>query len=505
MKRACFFAYIILVMLLASGCKNQKNSTNEKQPTTQPTTQPTVTQPIAMVTNTVTEYPVPTVTKKSVTPIPKFEGVTLNWCLPEVYSEEKLNKSAVRINEVLDSLGRNYHISFSMADLSTYPDSVPRKEVDIAGFNNNGFHSTAAKELFLPLSDFLKDSELYRHYSEMLWESVSIDGTIYSIPNTGGYIMDGPLFVFNRKYFSEEQANEIVLSLDELEPVLKELKDRNVDCPLYFNTTAQNMVASMGSYERDNIVYSTEGDIVSLTESEDYCKVMDTLNRYAIQGLAKGPSKGNLMGSYLDELHEAYTGAQKAGTTVNLDNSTDYGIMITDAGWQGIYEDEVFVRTASRVISWIPLSFSAGIWSSSENPDYAFDFLSDFYLNTELQGIFFDPFDEDDKSKTLAERLDEHIIQSSLIGTRDFYLRDGNHANVPLGDNIIRFPYTGFIPEVVSDTSKATWVCSDYGSIWQLSEYDYFMNQYREKMKETGIDSVVEDIRKQFKEWKSRQ
>lgn len=491
MKRVYLCLCIFFSVLLISGC--QKRTSGEKQPS-------------ATVTSTVTEKPLPTVTEK-VTPALKFEGVTLNWCLPDIFRSEDLEESAARINAVLDSLGRNYHISFSMADFSTYPDSVPQNGVDIAGFSNTDFRTAVGKGYFLPLGVYLSDTELYKHYGVKLWESVSIDGTVYSVPNTGGYVLDGPLFVFNRKYFTEEQADEIVLSLEALEPVLEELKERNVACPLYFNRSAQSMVPLMGSYERDNIIYSAGGNIASLTESEEYQDVLDTLNRYAMQGLAKGPIKKNLINPKQDELLEAYNSVQKAGTAVNFDSNLDYGIMIT-SGWLGICEDDVIVRKAPHVIAWTPLSFSPGIWSSSKNPDFAFAFLSDFYMNTELQGFFFDPFEEDGQSMTLIERFEEHLTQTSLIGTREYYLRDADDANVPLDENVMRFNYSGFIPDGVSNgerTSSVNALWSDYGCIWMLPEFDYFMNQYREKMKETGIDSAVEEVRKQYKEWNSRQ
>lgn len=492
MKRVYLCLCIFFSVLLISGC--QKGNSGEEQPS-------------ATVTSTVTENPLPTVTEE-VTPAPKFEGVTLNWCLPDIFRSEDLEESAARINAVLDSLGRDYHISFSVADLFTYPNSVPQNGVDIAGFGNTDFRTVVAKGYFLPLSNFLSDTELYKHYGEKLWESVSIDGTVYSVPNTGGYILDGPLFVFNRKYFSEEQADEVVLSLNELEPVLVELRDRNVDCPLYFNHSAQSMLPLMGSYERDNIIYSAGGTISSLTESEEYRDVLDTLNRYAMQGLAKGPIMNNLIGTNRDELLEAYNSVQKAGTAVDLDSRLDYGIMIT-SGWQGFCEDDVIIRKAPHVIAWTPLCFSPGLWSSSENPDLAFAFLSDFYLNTELQGFFFEPFEEG-QSMTLMERFEEHLTQTSLIGTREFYMRDGDKANVnvPLDKDVMRFACPGFIPDGVTNgelSSSVNALWSDYNCIWMLPEIDYFMNQYREKMKGTGIDSVVEEVRKQYNEWNSRQ
>lgn len=491
MKKYLKFAFLMVMgAILVVGCGNKHEVEKNKRPT------PNITAGAPSVTS---------IPSGTVTPTPAFTGVTLNWCLPGLFSETALKEKADAMNTVLDRLGREYHIAFSMADFMNYPSSITQYGVDIASFGSEDYWNTVESGCFLPLDEWLNGTELYKHYSAKLWEAVRIDGNIYSVPALGGTCMDGPLFVFNRKYFTEEQVDGLSLSLEALESVLQELKEQKVSCPLYFHVDPETMLSTFGSYVRRSIVYSPTNGINALTDDSTYWNVVDILHRYAMDGLVKGPamkSNGYITGG-LKELRTAYEALGEDSSAVEWNEGLDFGILISSSR-KDFSGENVLVRRAPHVLGWTPLNWSAGVWSTSKNPELAFAFLMDFYTNIELQGMFFDPLGEDDESMSSVERFEKHLVDTSFIGTREALIGESDELNTSVDEWFMEFAYQKVVPNGVMDMETSgilSGLCSDYANIWELPEYEYFKSQLRQKMKEANIDAYVEKARDQYEQW----
>ena len=128
------------------------------------------------------------------------------------------------INKKLEKDGYPFRIKCIVLGMKGYTQRVKDCRADII-FDGLGFpdstykwsvmHDAILEGKILKLDEFLNGSRLYDFYPEAMWDSIRVDGSIYSIPNTNFY--DSSLAVVLKKSaYTEEEIESFDNTLDGL-------------------------------------------------------------------------------------------------------------------------------------------------------------------------------------------------------------------------------------------------------------------------------------------------
>ena len=203
MKR---FLCVIAVLLMVSGCQSENTSISE------------------------TLYD----------PIESEKMCTIKWCLPECGLDEEIID---RLNKELHKDGCNYRIDLVQMQHSAeklYSEQVYEYEknndsfdvvsVGYAFSNNAGAGYDFVKNgYFLPIDDTSK----YTSVPEKLWETVKVEGNIYTVPSLA-FNDSGITFYFNKAYISEQQISNFGGNIYELEDMVINLSATEEFVPIYY-------------------------------------------------------------------------------------------------------------------------------------------------------------------------------------------------------------------------------------------------------------------------------
>ena len=128
------------------------------------------------------------------------------WTIPADYCN--LDQYADKLNQKLAEDGYSFHVVFQYLPQNNYQEAVGKRlaegSTDIAflGLNSGGDNAAAALiregnlEELTPFLGSDKGTVLREFYYEGVWDTVKVDGGIYSLPNQGP-ISGGGCFVFN--------------------------------------------------------------------------------------------------------------------------------------------------------------------------------------------------------------------------------------------------------------------------------------------------------------------
>ena len=189
MKKSLLLIGIIAVLILTS-CKADTR-TEEQTPVTEAVTPtPSVAQPVI---NEPSPSPSPS-PKASVTPIPYADGITrIRWVLGIINNPTTAEQN--EINRLLQEKGYPYRIEFIHTDAALgkeYLSWLTRKSYQSFDILSTFAWSSSieakrfTEEYLTDLSGLFateKGKELYGSFTEMDWDRLRIDGSIYSVPS----------------------------------------------------------------------------------------------------------------------------------------------------------------------------------------------------------------------------------------------------------------------------------------------------------------------------------
>lgn len=440
----------------------------------------------------------------------EYNGTVLVWAIPDYI--EIAPKQEKMLNQLLDEEGCDYHVDFITisGSFSEYEQTLRQTEdVDIAcsGFPGTGeITSEFVKSgFFEPLDEWLTDSELYAHYSQKLWDKVRVNGTIYTVPNTGGFTSDINI-VFNKKYFSEEEAESFELSLAGLEEALKTVPQEEGISPLVIYGNLSSLWPLTGGRFDNGLIYSEQGGIVSLTASKELRELFDAFHSFYEAGYINY-SVGSGTSVYYDkeseELQKAYK--QIKGTSKRqLISEKQYGILISSDEEVTNAAENLIVKTVPSVLSG-NTNGSTGIAAASEHKKEAFDLLSRFYTDSRMQKILILP-DQEVTEENALELYYKNIIKTSLFGTRDLFF-DYQERNSHYDSEVSESVYCGFYPDYGVATEvlqQINEIVEIYDDIWMLPDYAARYEEMNAKLTALGMEEIAENVSDQYEAWKNR-
>lgn len=445
MKRIlCVFA---VGLLLLTGCKGNSESQTS---TTQPTTRNTI-----------------------------------KWCLHDIELDAQ---NIAALNDALREDGFEYTVELVRMGLSfekTYEQQVRDYESENGSFDvvsaGGGFSSDAAADFiksgyFAPLGE-LSD---YNAVPEKLWETVKVNGEIYTVPGLNFADM-GIYFYFNRAYVSEQQIanfNGDLAVLGEMVEGLsaKECSEKEFDedgnelpstpdfLPIYFCPDYAEIARSLPYAEKGGLLLDNKTHkAVNPYEYAEFVDYARTLNDLYTRGY---------FGEWLS--FSEYKSPEEH-------SPKDFAVMVSSARliqWDLNESGTGFAEYIMPGYLENRTLYSMGVAANSENKEAAFDFLKRLYSDPKYANI-------------LLEGKNEGAIELGVpvSDVKEFY------------ENKLVSDFADFeLPQNEINTDLQERLIADFDKLCRSADFDKTLSEINERLKSAGLESYIDNVNKLLEE-----
>ena len=369
----------------------------------------------------------------------------------------------------------------------------------------------ARKGAFLDLTSYLDTtgSEMKEAIDQRFWDGAEVDGGIYAVPNQKE-ISTAPMWVFTKEYVDKYNIPYTEIhSLEDLEPWLKLIKEnepgvtplyitKGFSAPQYF----EQLVDPIGiEYEDENLV------VKNMFETDKMKSTLETLRKYYQAGYINADSATAQDDKSVKRFVTKGDGQPYAEVLWSKDLKYDVvASQITDS----------YITNASTTGSMIAVS------KNSKNPDKAVEFLNllntDEYirnlLNYGIEGTHYESVN--DKQIKLTDKASDYSVGYYTLGNL-FITKVLDNEPETKWDEFKEFnnaakksPVLGF----KFDTSKVTneiaainnvleeFKATLYSGSVDVNEY---LDKLNKKLKDQGIDRVIEEMQTQLDAWLAEQ
>ena len=369
----------------------------------------------------------------------------------------------------------------------------------------------ARKGAFLDLTPYLDNigSEMKEAIDDRFWSGAEVDGGIYAVPNQKE-ICTAPMWVFTKEYVDKYNIPYTELhSLEDLEPWLKLIKENEPDVtPLYITKGFsapqyfEQLVDPVGiEYEDDSLV------VKNMFETDKMKSTLETLRKYYQAGYINADSATAQDDKSVKRFVTKGDGQPYAEVLWSKDLKYDVvASQITDS----------YITNASTTGSMIAVS------KNSKNPDKAVEFLNllntDEYirnlLNYGIEGTHYESVN--DKQIKLTDKASDYSVGYYTLGNL-FITKVLDNEPETKWDEFQEFNDAAKESAVLGfkfDTSKVTNEIAAINNV--LEEFkstiysgsvdvDEYLDKLNKKLKDQGIDRVIEEMQTQLDAWLAEQ
>lgn len=438
------------------------------------------------------------------------DGNTVKWITS--YSKPKDHNAVMEeVNKLLEEK-TGAKLELSIIDGGAYAEKMnlmisSNENYDICFTSNwnNPYVSNVKKKAYLKLDDLLeKTPALKEAIPEYAWESAKTSGGIYAVPNY--QVMFQRIDALIQPSLVEKYNIDFskVKEIKDLEPILATIKKNEPNMIPYTPswTTAQfNYEYIEGQVYGDK---TGNGKFVPIYEIKEYRDYLDTVHSW----YKKGYIASDIMtdsGSTPSEMKAVVLGTYKPGTEESEIASNGFAYVRAP-----LTKPYINATTAQATLN--------AISANSKHPELALKVLEAFntdknLYNTMCFGIEGKHYEKigDNQVKRLN---DSYVFNSGWLFGNQFnaYLTDNQGTDVwdqtiKMNDEAEKSPYMGFSFDIENVKNEITSVSA------VQSEYETFLNygvddpathwdEYVTKLKNAGIDRIVEEMTKQYNEWK---
>lgn len=430
--------------------------------------------------------------------------------------QDDLDKVMEEVNEyTLEKI--NATVDMTQIDWGDYDQKMQviissGEPFDIAYTNGGNYVQDAQKGAYEPLDELLEThgQDLLEVLDPALIDGASIDGKLYGIPSNKEAARQ-KVFTFNKRLVDEYGFDlESVKSLEDLEPMLKEIKE---------NESNVTPIATFNPYlpydyifdEEMPFGFPLEGDtdtVVNQFESDEAMETFKTMHKYFKEGYIKS---------------DAATSTDS--WPMDVEN------WFVRMGESQPYADLLWSRSANYELVSVPMedpvTFNSSVTgaiqaisTTSQNPEKAMEFLN--LLNTDeylrnlvdkgIEGTHYEK-NEDGTIEDLPARIDHYNMPTYALGNHfNLYLYEDDPADKwdafeEFNESAETAPTLGFHfnsdpvrTEIasISNVSKQFYPGIATGSV----DPEKALPEFNKKLKDAGIDKVLDEIQKQYDEWK---
>lgn len=386
---------------------------------------------------------------------------------------------------------------------------------DIAFTNGSTYVQNAQKGAFLAIDDLLNEEgkELKDALDPALLEGVKVDGKVYGVPSNKEAARQ-TVYTFNKRLVDKYNFDiTTVKTLEDLEPMLEVIKENEPNITPMATFKAYLPYDYIFNGEMP-FAFPLEGEtdkVINFFESDLTLQTYKTMHKYYKAGFIKADAATSKDSWPMDvENWFVRMGDSQPYADLLWSRSAKYDVVSVPAEAPTTFNDSV--SGAIQAIS-----------TTSENPEKAMEFLN--LLNTDpylrnlvdkgIEGVHYEK-NEDGTIKDLPARIERYNVPTYSLG---------NHFILNLYENDPKDKWEKFKEFNESATAAPSLgfhfnsdpVRSELASITNISKEFYpalatgsvdpeeFLPKYNKKLKEAGLDKVLEEIQKQFDTWKKEQ
>lgn len=366
----------------------------------------------------------------------------------------------------------------------------------------------ARKGAFLDLTPYLETTgkDMYEAIDQRFWEGSKIDGKNYAVPNQKE-IATMPMWVFTKEYVDKYNIPyQELQTLEDLEPWLKIIKENEPNvvplyitngfsAPQYFDSIVEPIGIELGD---DTLT------VKNLFETEKMKSTLKTLRKYYELGYINGDSATAQDDKSVKRLVTKGDGQPYAEILWSKD--LGYEVVATPI-MNGL------ITNSSTTGSMIAIS------NQSKNKDKAVEFLNllntDPYLrnliNYGIEGVHYTKVGENqikldpEKSKgysvgyyTLGNLFITDVLDNEPVTKWEEFkeFNDSSESSPILGFKFDTAPVSNqlaAINNVIEEFKRIIYS----GSV----DIDEYLTKFNNKLKEQGLDKVIEEAQRQLDEW----
>ncbi|MCD7824951.1 MAG: hypothetical protein LUH14_03195 [Clostridiaceae bacterium] len=418
-------------------------------------------------------------------------------------------------NQKLKKDGYSFQLKFQYLNEDYYDEEVrevlKNGDTDIAlgGQNTdeqiNVVSALCRDGLFLDLEPYLESDAgkaLYEEYESVLWGSVTVDGTIYTIPN--GIYDDGRYcVVFNNEYISEEEAEQFDGDITTLAEYLTDDTEK-----LIFTWDYSAIASVLGYYEKEGLFFDAEDGKVCFPYSEskvyDFYKMLNTLWED---------------GQVDDACSFVSTDSASADQIEEKIQNKEFSILLTQKNdLLNEIEDSVTIQELDFVPNFARNGGTNGICANSKNAEEAMQLLTllhtdDEYAHLLLYGEEGTDYQIEDGRIVPSEV--SNITEIDVLGIyRGSYPTDEDYVytenirqqkqEVYRSDYCKESAMSGFqinAEELTQDEISSGGTAFTYYDVWKEEDFEKSYAKAKESVEERE-SALAEKIQAQLDEWK---
>lgn len=374
----------------------------------------------------------------------------------------------------------------------------------------NDYLVNARKGAFVELNDLLDKygKETKEAIDPAFWEGAKIDGKIYAIP-TNKELGVLPSWVFTKEYVDKYNIDITnIHSLEDLEPVLEIIKEKEPDVVPFFCgknysvplVDTERILGPVGIQEQDGKLKA-----VNIFETDEMKQALQTMHKFYKNGYVNKDA-ATLDGNHAKEI-KRFVSKADGQPYADVLWSKDLGYEVVSNPIHKAYVTNASTTGAMQAIS-----------ITSKHKEKAMEFLNllntDKYLrnlvNYGIEGVHYEKID--DSSIKLLPEAKEYSMPYFSLGnlfityTLDNEPKDKWEEFKKFNENSKRSPALGFNfdPNSVSTEVAAF---QNILSEFEPSLYtgtvdpDEYLPKINKKLKEAGVDKVIEEMQKQLDDW----
>jgi putative aldouronate transport system substrate-binding protein len=383
-----------------------------------------------------------------------------------------------------------------------------------------GYNTQAVKGLYLPLDDLLKShgQDIIKAVPEHLLEGNKVNDEIYGIPSIRDW---GSYYGFAmRKDLVDKYSIDLsqIKTITDLENVFKTVKEKEPTLTPVVNTSMGTSVATAiaaGKYDvlGDNlgVVSFKEKKMVNMFEDPQYVEAVNLARKWFEAG-------------YI--IKDSATSKESAANLVKANKGFGYFAKMKpgfDVQEKGITGYDMVSLKLSDVYSYTDAAtgFNMSIPRNSENPEKAMEFLNLLYSDKDIMNLL----DLGIEGKHYVKNSDGTIklpdgVKESKYAFNQWeignnfltYPWEGNAADYwdvmkKHNDSAVLSPAFGFTfnpGPVKTEIAASTNVINQYKLGLESGTLDpeKSLQEFNKKLKESGLDKIIEEKQKQFDQWK---
>ena len=441
----------------------------------------------------------------------------LTWIFEETLYDRNFPFLTWEVNDYLDSIDCEYVVCFvpvsaplqNDSDENTYTSKIwdmieAGEQVDIifdsgqaaSEAGNNAYWKDVFSGLFIPLDTYLSDTDIGRELYDLMpkehWEALTVNGSIYGVDGYMSSVDNAFTYEYNAELVDKYGYDINIPPYEQMEKIYEIDEKENCDavsCSGYAWIICDWTNAKM----LDRCVYWDESEncAKSIFENDDYI----TKLKWLFECKPDSPTVNN----HRDNCF--------------LMTSSVYGKGESGISARRYYDGSIDVVSVSEDGYIISAYNATGICSASDNKDMAFDLLArvqtDKYLNNLLT------YGVENKDYTLADGIPDTVtnpfnsyrFSNKMIcypeASGDMTAEEYSDLYSSAGtSSALEF---AFDASPVIDESKNTclvmYELDDTDKWKEFENADEFIEYYKQKLKEAGIDKIIDECDRQYREY----